>query len=223
MSVYRFTLAVFSAFVLVTSARADNQVWFATAVTGTIDEDTGLLVWFDGHLRQRDGGEQRDVTILRPGVGYRVNSKLDVWLGYARVVASRDGGNIEENRIWQQATYPIVEVLGGKISGRTRLEQRFRNTGNDTGWRIRQFVRWSRPIIPGDLDFVLANETFIGLSETDWGQRTGFDQNRGFAGLAYHISPQLRLEGGYLNNLLDQPVGTDVTNHNASFALFWSF
>ncbi|WP_150007274.1 DUF2490 domain-containing protein, partial [Iodidimonas nitroreducens] len=59
----------------------------------------------------------------------------------------------------------------------------------------------------------------LGLNATDWGQRDGFDQNRLFAGGAWHIKNKLRLEMGYLNNRLGQ-AGDDQTNHNISLSLF---
>ena len=199
----------------------DNQLWSALAVNGPVDEDSNLLLWFDGHARFRDDASDLGVSIIRPGIGWRASANLDLWLGYARVTSHLDGPDIAENRIWQQATYPVTTVLGGSVSGRTRLEQRFRETGDDTGWRLRQFVRWARPLEGTPVSFVLANEVFVGLNGADWGQRSGFDQNRGFAGINWKIRDNLAVEAGYLNNLLDRGDGfDDQMNHNLSVALF---
>ncbi len=199
----------------------DNQGWTAFSVTGPITEDGRFLVWFDAHARYRDDATDLDTTILRPGVGWKVSDDLSLWGGYARVTSHREGPNIEEDRIWQQATYKVSEILGGALSGRTRFEQRFRNTGSDTGLRLRQAFRWARPIEGTDWSYVLANETFIGLNDTDWGQESGYGQNRAFAGLAWKAASNVRLEAGYLNNHIDG-AGGDRTNHNLSVALFFS-
>ena len=204
-------------------AESDFQAWNALAVSGSLKEDSRFLVWFDGHARFRDDASDLGVSIIRPGIGWRVQKGLDAWIGYARVVSRDDDRpDIKENRIWQQATYSLPTLLNGNLSGRSRLEQRFRETGDDTGWRYRQFVRWSKPIGDSDFSAVLWDELFLNLNNTDWGQRGGFDQNRFFVGAAWHVNRGVRLEGGYLNNVLDRAVGDAQVNHNFSISLFLS-
>jgi len=202
-----------------THLRADEQLWTALAATGTIGDSEKLLFWFDAHARFEDMGDVLDVTIVRPGLGWRVNDRLSVWGGYARVTGRRAGPDVKEDRAWQQATYSIGELWGGKLSGRTRLEQRFRNDdGDDTGWRVRQTVRWTHPVGESDFDVVVASELFLGLNNADWGQRSGFDQNRAFFGGAWRVNPTLRIEAGYLNQRINRRSASDATNHNVSIA-----
>ena len=111
--------------------------------------------------------------------------------------------------------------MGGKLSGRTRREQRFRDSDGDTGLRLRQFFRWARKLPNSDFSLVLWNETFVGLNDADWGQRQGFGQNRAFLGFAWHADSKLRAEVGYLSNIIDTP-GGDLDNHNLSLTLFMS-
>ncbi|MFV2002345.1 MAG: DUF2490 domain-containing protein, partial [Paracoccaceae bacterium] len=92
----------------------------------------------------------------------------------------------------------------------------------DTGWRLRQFWRWARPIPQTNFSFVVANETFFGLNNADWGQRSGFDQNRAMFGLAWKIASTVRLEGGYLNNHIDFGPAGSRTYQNVTIAIFWS-
>jgi len=186
-------------------------------MTGKTSHDR-LLLWFDGHARFSDDAGRLGTSIIRPALGWRVSDRLKLWGGYARVT-SHPGENIDEDRIWQQATYPMGTVFGGKLSGRTRLEQRFRDSDNDTGVRIRQFFRWARKIKDSNFSFVLWNETFVALNDAEWGQRKGFGQNRAFAGFAWHASPLLRAEAGYLNNVIDVP-GNNPVNNNFSITLF---
>lgn len=205
------------------SVAAQDQVWSAVAASGPVSPGGRTLVWFDGHARFREGGENLDTTILRPGIGYRLNNRLDFWVGYAEVTNRRAGPDIKEHRFWQQATYPVGRLAGGTLSGRTRLEQRAREGGDETGWRLRQFIRWSRPVTGTPVATVISNETFMAVNDTDWGQRDGFDQNRAFIGLAWQATAKIRVEGGYLNQHLDGGPGPDTTNDNLSLALFASF
>lgn len=205
------------------SAQAQDQVWSAVTVSGPVAKDSRWLVWFDGHARFREGGDTLDTIILRPGVGYRVNDRMDVWVGYAHVTNRRPGVDTEEHRLWQQATYTIAQIAGGNLTGRTRFEQRFRDGGDDTGLRLRQFVRWSRPLGDTPLSAVVSNEIFIALNDTDWGQRGGYDQNRAFVGLAYAVTPKFRVEAGYLNQQIDGGSAPDTRNDNLSLAAFASF
>lgn len=197
----------------------DNQGWTALFVNGPVT-DGKLLLWFDGHARFRDDAEELGVTIFRPGVGWRVSDRLSLWGGVARVTVHIDGPDIDEDRIWQQATYSLGSPFGGSLSGRSRLEQRFRDDqGDDTGWRFRQFVRWARPIEGTKFGWLVWNELFWGLNDADWGQRDGFDQNRLLLGITWQFNPRMRIEAGYLNNILDTPGGSDRTNHNVSVGL----
>lgn len=205
----------------VNAIAGDEQTWLALATTESIAQDSKWLYWFDGHARSRDDANGLGVSIIRPGIGYRISSKLTLWAGYGRIVARRDGPDAQENRVWQQATYPITQVLGGKLSGRTRLEQRRIEGADNTGHRIRQFFRWSRPIGGSNWSWLIANETFIGFNETDFGQQSGYQQNRAFAGLALQVAEGKRLEVTYLNNHLDGGRGSDSTNNNISLALFF--
>jgi len=219
-----FLVLIVIAFLLASRAEAqssnDFQPWTAVSVTGPVTDTSRLLLWFDGHARMRDDASELGVTILRPGIGWRLNEGLDVWLGYARVTSHVPGPNVGEDRIWQQATYPIATPFGGTLSGRTRIEQRFRGSGG-TGHRLRQALRFSKPLGNGPVAAVLANELFLNINDTDWGQASGqtsgFDQNRLFIGAAISIGERARLETGYLHNRLRG----DRTNQVFSAAVFF--
>ena len=204
------------------AARADDtELWTSLAISGPASEDSRALLWFDGHLRFADKGDSLGTAIVRPGVGWRVNERLDVWAGYAHIVSHASHPNVKEHRAWQQASVAAGTWLGGAVSLRTRLEQRFRQGADGSGLRLRQFVRWARPIEATRLSWVLSDEVFFNLNETDWGQVQGFGQNRAFAGVAFQGTRDLRLEGGYLHNHIDGGRGRDRTNHNLSLAVFW--
>lgn len=204
------------------NARAgDEQIWTAVAINGPVQQDSRWLAWFDGHARFRDQGSDLDVSIIRPAIGWRLNSRVDLWAGYAWVNTERPGRDVHEERLWQQATYGLGNFAGGKLSGRTRLEQRERSSGSDTGWRLRQMLRYGRPLPESPWGLVVSTELFAGLNEADWGQRSGFDQGRTFFGASRALSPKARVEFGYLNQHI-RIAGSppDRTNHNLSVAFF---
>lgn len=188
-------------------------------MTASVGESEKFFVWFDANARYADMGDMLDVTILRPALGWRVNDNLSLWGGYARVTGRRAGPDVKEDRFWQQATYSLGELWGGKVSGRTRLTQRFRNDlGDDTGWRFRQRLGWSRPVGESAFNVVVTSELFFGLNNADWGQSSGIAQHRNYVGGAWRVNPTLRISAGYLNQWINRTNSADVTRHNLAIA-----
>ncbi len=142
--------------------------------------------------------------LIRPAVFYKLTERASVWLGYANVRTRRvSSGDIEENTLWQQFTY-TAKLSKVSLQSRTRLEQRDLETGDDLGHRIRQLVRVTRPLMSDPkLSLIAWNELFVNFNDTDWGARSGFDQNRLFLGMGYSFSPKFRMEAGYLNQYID--------------------
>ena len=222
MNVKRLRDAALAVFLVAgpAAAESDSQLWSAVFVNGPARADSRFLLWFDGHARFRDSASDLGVTILRPGVGWKASEDLSLWAGYARVTAHRENApDFEEHRLWQQATYPIADLLGGRLVGRTRLEQRFADTGGGTGHRLRQFVRYDRRFRGAPYSAVAWNETFIGFNDTNWGALGGYDQSRSFAGLGLHPNKRLRLEGGYMFNHIRRQGADDADNHVALVAI----
>ena len=80
--------AALLAVVLPASVKADdNQLWAAFLLNGPVSDDNNFLVWFDGHARFRDDASDLGVSIIRPGVGWRMNDTVSLWAGYARVIS----------------------------------------------------------------------------------------------------------------------------------------
>lgn len=200
----------------------DDQTWLAVNASGPVAKDSKVLVWLDMHHRSFSSSGERDVTIVRPGMGFRVSPALDVWIGYAWVTIAREGKDVREERFWQQATYPLGEFLGGQLSGRTRLEQRTRDGSDDVGVRLRQQLRYAYRFEDSPFGLVAWNEAFLGLNETRWGQRSGFDQNRLFAGLSFNAASNLRFEAGYLNQFISGS-SADIERDNLQMSATYSF
>lgn len=148
---------------------------------------------------------------------------MSVYQGYAHVETPRDGQEpFQEDRSFQQLNLGSFRVGRGSLSGRTRLEQRWRGDGDDVGWRVRQMVRYAHPLRPGDRQVAALGwaEGFWNLNGTDWGAAAGFDRARGFVGLELPLSGRSTVEAGYMNQTIDNPGGGTTIHHIASISLF---
>lgn len=207
----------------------DEGWWGAVFSQGDIKADgeaeSRWRWWFDGHARFHDDADGFNVSIVRPGIGYKLTDTATLWAGYGWIHTSPIGGgpDFDENRIWQQVTWS-ADAKPTRFGFRSRLEQRFVETGDDLGWRFRQLVASRTPVAGSDkLTFVFWDEVFIHLNDTDFGTRTGFNQNRAFVGFGWKWNPdkpKTRIEIGYLNQYIDSSTGANRMNHLLSVNLF---
>ena len=202
----------------------DEGWWGAVFSQGDLSQDGRIRWWFDGHARFQDDADGFNVSIVRPGIGFKLTDTATFWAGYGwirtRPIGDRD--DFDENRLWQQITWSR-SLNPTKLGFRSRLEPRFLETGDDTGWRFRQLVAARTPIAGAEgLKFVVWDEVFIHLNDTDFGAQAGFNQNRLFVGLGYSPNPESksRIEFGYLNQFIDSSAGDDRMNHLLSVNLF---
>lgn len=203
----------------------DSGFWMAGFGRGNIASDSSdrLKWWLDGHARFFDDTDGFGQSIVRPGIGYALDERVTIWGGYGWIRSSpATSSDFDEHRIWQQLTWsePLDCVT---LGFRSRLEQRFVETGDDTGLRFRQLVSWRQPFsCAPKYSFVLWDELFIHLNDTDWGASTGFDQNRTFVGFGIKRNPdsRWRVEIGYLNQHIDRRGRDDLTNHLLSLNIF---
>ncbi len=185
--------------------------------------------WLDGQLRLFEDSGGFGQGLVRPGVGYALGGSTSVWAGYAFIRTDpTTGSDFDEQRIWQQFLWsPKFEAFS--LDLRSRLEERFLQTGSDVGVRFRQLVGGRLP-----LDFapritpMIWNEVFFNLNDTDWtAPRTeaGFDQNRFFVGLGFKLEREarLRLDAGYMNQYIRRPGNQDLSNNLFSLTLQWNF
>ena len=190
------------------------------------------LWWMEGQARFRECCNSEfalNQSLIRPGLGYALTDQSTVWLGYAHVWNELpDNTDIQEDRIWEQYMWSGKTPLGA-FTSRSRLEQRWQENGGDTGSRFRQFFKFAWPIafLPAT-DFVVWDEAFVNLYQTDWGPRVqahqGLDQNRGFVGIGYRISPDVKTEIGYMNQYIpSHSAANDRMNNILSVTVFFDF
>jgi hypothetical protein len=206
----------------------DAGLW--TAVFGQGDlpladcPDHQLKWWFDGQIRFLDDTDGFNQSLIRPGLGLTITERSTLWAGYAWIHTEPVTGTaFEEHRLWQQWTWG-EEYDAWKLSLRSRLEERFLETGDDTGLRFRQQVRLERKLTTfPNMSLIGWDEIFYHLNDTDWGAQAGFDQNRAFVGVGFSMDENCRwrTEVGYLHQVIDNATSADRVNHILSVNFFW--
>jgi hypothetical protein len=216
-------LLVFAQGMAVADPEEDGAIWFNINAQGKLPIEH--LNWYaEFQPRWREEGDHFDLLILRPAIFYKLSAKSSIWAGYANVKSYPAGRTkFEEDRLWQQFLYTFDPIKGINLQSRTRLEQRNLEGGNDTGHRLRQMVRATKPLAGySTVSLVAWDEFFLHLNDTDWGARQGYDQNRLFVGASWAIKPKAFLEVGYLNQYVNVR-GADKMNHALSTTLYLNF
>jgi hypothetical protein len=181
---------------------SDTQQW--TIFTVEKDLSPRWRGYFE--IQPRIGGDisKLDRLIIRPALGYRVNSKLSLWQGYGWTPAFEPEFN-DEHRLYQQVLFE--DKLGKtSFSSRTRLEERFIEGAGSTSVRLRSMIRFMHPLSTDRKWAAVAyDELFFNLTSSSPGPVAGFDQNRLFLGVSRQLNEQLRVETGYLMNHVNVP------------------
>ncbi|MCB5183926.1 DUF2490 domain-containing protein [Methylobacillus gramineus] len=202
----------------------DGRLWLNLTMEGTLSQEHKLGWYVELQPRWKEELNHFDQYLIRPAINYKLSDRASIWLGYADVRTNLAKGTSHEQRWWQQFMYTFPTFDNGiTLTSRTRLEQRNLDTGDDTGYRVRQLLRASKKLESNaDLSLLLWNELFVNTNNTDWGARSGFDQNRAFAGIAWQAQANARLEVGYINQFI-RGQNSDRMNHILSTSLFIRF
>ncbi|AHE52501.1 DUF2490 domain-containing protein [Sphingomonas sanxanigenens] len=198
----------------------DEQMWTNLTVQASL---AGPLIFFaEVQPRIGDRADGLEQLLLRPAIGWQLSPRLAVYQGYGYVLSPAERGrDLREHRSFQQVSWIAGKPFGGELSSRTRLEQRWRNDGDDMGWRLREMVRLEVPVrAPGKIAALGYAEAFVALDDTDWGARKGFDQLRSFVGAEIGMGGKSTMELGYLNQYIDQAGGRSRMNHVLSLSIF---
>lgn len=204
-------------------ARADDiQAWPGVTATGPVRGNLG--VWFESQLRFDDDVSRTLNRNARLGLGWDDGDGGSAYLGYAIFRATPQGQPANtEHRSWEQFAYKLGNVGKVRLSGRSRLEQRFREGRDDEAWRMRQMVRGVLPLGGRTApSLVLQSEVFIEFADTSWQVKEGFDQLRTFGGVRLPVRDKVAVEAGYLNQSGLGP-GRVGTNHIAQVTLAINF
>jgi len=176
--------------------------------------------------------EDKQQGLLRVGLNYQANPKLQIRLGYAWIETypygdypiNGMGKDFTEHRLFQMAT--ITDKISKlDISHRFMLEQRFvgrytsANLETEDDYlflnRLRYMFRIQMPLKGKSIDdktpyIALYDEVFIGFGPNV--NENIFDQNRIGLLLGYKFNTSFRVEGGYLNQTLQ--LGREINGRN---------
>ncbi|GJL91947.1 MAG: hypothetical protein DHS20C04_16060 [Hyphococcus sp.] len=200
------------------AADHDGQVWLTAAVNIDLADRWGGVL--EAQTRIGDDISTMKVSQFKGILLYDLTSTFSAGVGYGYMIANKPGGDIAENRIWQEVNWKIDSGDKNGLAFRTRLEERFFESGNDTGWRLRQRVKLTRPIRDGSSTYLFGSgEFFFALNDTDWGARDGFSESRLSAGIGARLSRMLKIEGGYLNQCKPKSAAEDDMNHVLTLSL----
>lgn len=211
--------------------------WFA--YTGSIKVNPKLAVHTEFQWRRTETVRNGQQNLVRTGLRYSINGNVDLTLGYAFAGTFSYGDYPAAFAFPEHRAFEMLTVKNplGKIdfSHRFILEQRFVGSVTKTGAtkntaynylnRMRYRVRAELPLSgKNKWSLIVQDEVFIG-----WGKNIGanvFDQNRIGLFAGCRISPLLKLEAGYINQVLQQPKQVNnrsVFQYNNGFVLSANF
>ena len=201
-------------------AADDSQLWASTAATVKLSDSWRLSQ--DATIRFSDNRNGLYEVELNTLLGFVVAKGVTVWAGYTHDPNYSAGDfTVMEHRAREQVTFDkLAEIGGGKLSGRLRTEQRWREGMDGTGWRVRPFVKYSLPLHKGGKTaFVVSAEAFVNLNTNAFQRSSGLDRTRTFVGLSAPLSRAISAEVGYLNQHSFVPHGPDNDDHVASISI----
>lgn len=202
-----------------------NQIgWYAFFITPKISDKVSAHIEYQ--WRRADWVKNWQQSLPRVGINYKINSNLTVQAGYAWIHTFPYGETnlaavpktFPEHRSYEQLT---VNTPVGKttLTHRLRLEQRWLGRYNSISsekpdkWVYLNRVRYMpRLDIPLNKKWYAAtyDEIMIGF-----GKNVGeniFDQNRIALLTGYKFNKNLRIEAGYINQVV--MLGREVENKN---------
>lgn len=199
---------------------------------GTFKLNDKYSIHSEYQLRRDNFITDKQQGLLRLGLNYQLNSKVQFRLGYAWIETfpygetpiNGMGKDFTEHRAFQMVTLSD-KISKLDISHRFMLEQRWvgrysnANLSSEDEFpllnRFRYMIRLQLPLkgdkIENKTPYIAAyDELFIGFGKNV--NENIFDQNRIGLVLGYRFNNTLRIEAGYLNQTLQ--LGREVNNQN---------
>ena len=200
------------------AATSDSQIWTNGSVTVKLGERWRFQEEMTGRWSDNRHGlyEIESNTLL----GYRLNKMVTVWAGYTHDPQYSGGDfTVMEHRAREQVTFDGFAKIGtGKLNGRIRMEQRWREGVDGTGWRVRPYLKYSLPIA-GKTALNVSAEPFFNLNTTPFQKQSGLDRVRNLVTISTPLTKTLTGEAGYMNQHGFVRGGPDTSDNIAYFGL----
>jgi hypothetical protein len=198
----------------------DAGAWFQAVGEGSLQSvDPSLKkvrLWVEGQSRFDQGMDHWYQGMARVAAGYSLTDRATLWAGYTYLPTQnvKYGTHVNGNPIGQQDLWPafryILPTDYGTLTFRTMWETNF-GLGSQVRERPRQMIKFMHPFVfEPRLSLITWDEAFYRVNTTNWGGKSGFDQNRAFAGVGWSFNKSVRTELGYMNQYLD---GSDHIHH----------
>ncbi len=157
-------------------------------------------------------------------VGRKLDKTVTVWLGYTfNPQYSHGDFLVREHRIRQQVDFSNFARIGpAKVSGRVRLEERWREGQDGMAVRMRPAVKVSMPLI-GKTTIAAQHESFLNLNTTMFQRTGGYDRMRNSVSVTVPLSKHFNFDFGYLNQHGFVRGGPDTSDHVLTLGLAASF
>jgi hypothetical protein len=199
-------------------AKSDDQLWTTASATAKLSDDWRLSEEITARFSDKRNGlyEIESNTLL----GYRLNKVVTLWGGYTHDPQYSAGYfKVMEHRAREQVTFDNFTRIGpGKLSARMRLEERWREGAEGTGWRLRPYVKYSLPLA-GKTALNFSSEPFVNLNTTSFQSKPGLDRVRNLISVSTPLTKKLSGEAGYMNQYGFVRGGPDTVDHIAYFAV----
>ena len=192
-------------------AREDTQYW--QTVTVNVALPSNFRIQNETVLRTSDarGFYEVENNVM---VGKRLNKVVTVWLGYTFDPQYNHGTFIRrEHRLRQQVNFDGFAMIGKvKLSGRVRLEERWREGQPGTAYRLRPQVKASVPIA-GKTTLTVSSEPFFNLNNTGFQTVDGLERMRNAIYISVPLGKKVSADFGYLNQHSFVPSGPDNSDN----------
>lgn len=206
-----------------TAADDDSAAWAIVSGSGRIEPGGQATPWryaLDAAWRDFNRAPGLQQYVLGGSVGYDLNPAMTLSAGYSFYLSDPGAGSDRnEHRLMQQFQWRAARWDWGKLSLRTRLEQRFREHSDDTGLRLRQKVALAVPLTAHDVTLLVSTEHFTNLNDTDYGAQSGFGQLRSYLGFRMPMTERSALDAGYMHQWINRSGSADRVNHTAMLQL----
>ncbi|MEY4211175.1 MAG: hypothetical protein RLZ92_1556 [Pseudomonadota bacterium] len=204
----------------------DTGAWGQVVAEGSLKRIDPALengrVWLEGQSRFNGNWDHWYQGMARTAVGYSLSDRATIWAGYTWLPTQNIGKPyVSQQDLWPAFRY-VLPTDFGTMTFRTLWESNF-GQGDQVRQRPRQMIRLMHPFdFEKRLSFIAWDEVFYRVNTTNWGGKSGFDQNRAFAGLGWSFNSNLRTEVGYMNQYLDMVSAatgkTSLTMHHLAMA-----
>ena len=217
------SLLIAPALALAAPALADEDTQYWQTVTLNVALPSNFKIQNEVVLRTSDarGFYEVENNLM---VGKKLNKVVTVWLGYTFDPQFSHGTFIRrEHRFRQQVNFDGFAMLGKvKLSGRVRLEERWREGLTGTAYRLRPQIKASVPI-KGKTTLTVSSEPFFDLNNTGFQTVDGLERMRNAIYVTVPVGKKFSVDFGYLNQHSFVPSGPDRSDNVLTAGISASF